>query len=901
MTPRAQFTRLLWKEYRQVRAFGFLLMGSGITLFLFAVPADPPIGVLPMIAGVLAILFGVASAATGFSNEHENATFLFQRCLPTSMRNVAGAKLGVAIAGSLFIFLTLWALVSVRLVWSGQLRNSEFNLGIEFAAGLLTLVEFIVFGTLLSLIERRPLLGLAKAVALVISVRWIGFSLDFLAFGGFSRIPDFPWPSLTWRFVFLVAGIAFAIRFVKKWYADEPVRFLPEAIKGFIRRDVVTHLQIEAVHRGDLRRLIWLQYRVSIWPIAVLTVVGLLTAFVCTQPPVLFGKAPEYLIVLAVILMLIGTVAFSAANQNRQSLAVFGVRPSTLWLSQWGMPLAAGLSVMVAFVSPVVPVFKDNPDWSSWKALFFVGVYSGLAAMAWGQLASIRCKSNFAAIGYAAGSLIPACLWIACVVSAEAPFWLFVLPIISYPLVESLTRARRWFIEDRRVGIWWIVRVGLYLSLALGLIAYRYYEIPGVSQHELNRALSIVPRMNEAQTSRFRVLADALMDREAFEPTDVHNQFEIEQALRNNQYRWVANHRTLVDEIIDGPYLTSQFQAANSANEADRMRFATINEFTLAALETALHEGDVELGERIIRKIPINVSPTDTLRWCRMPMNDSKRIRRLAHQLQGASIFDRECRRVLLRQWLLPNLNEEWGKYYRWSIDHTSNLFEAAWLFIATDGFRWKRRARFFTVEAARQLEAILSDFPPQDEFAKLRELNRAKNPNAAPAKQITDEELPAIYALSVYSGVLGKLGGMSLQLAVVSWQMDHDGRLPDSLDELTIEYMPKLRFDPNGGANFIYEKDRHFAGEEIVVPGAKNYFVFVFGGGTRRIEVPFKVSTGNQRMRDSEGRFPPMIFSSKALKVQAFQIDTASWSIAGDAGQIFPLDLPAEETADKK
>ncbi len=890
MSPRTEFGRLVWREYRQVRTFGLLLLGCGAALLLLGIANDSSPAPLTMFALVMAILFAVASAATAFSNEHENGTFLFQRVLPTSLGNVVAAKIGVAAGGALFIYLTLWMFILVDSAFSGWLWMSEASPGIEFAQGFLTLVEFLVFGMLLSLVERRPLVGLAKAVAIVLGIRWLGFTLDLLVYHGFSNAPDFPWPSQSLRLVLLAVGIALAYRFIGSWNADEPIRLLPDAIGRTFRRDLTVLYPVGSVRRGEWRRLLWLQYRVSAWPIAAFTIFGIFLALFGNQ----IDPSPIYRPPLATLLL--GATTFWASKKYSLSFAAFGAYPQRVWLSQLAIPVAASFVVVLALMFPQ-PGFKLRPGYYEDVQTISIVIYTSLAALTWGQLASLRCRGILTAVGLSFCYSLLALLWIMLAVGAEARFWLFVLPVIVYPLVESFFCARRWLSDGKQFRLWWLVRFGLYASLALGLIVYRYYEIPGVSQHDLDRALSIVPRMNEAQTARFRVLADALSDREAFEPTDVHNQIEIELALRNNQYLWVADHRALVDEIIDGPYLTLQLQTDKSAHDADRMRFGTINLFVLAVLETALHEGDVDLGERIIRKIPINVSPTDTLRWCRLPMNDSQRIRRLAHQLQDASVFDRECRRVLLRQWLLPNLKETWREKYQWSIIHTSNWFETAALYIATDGIRWKRSARFFTVEAARQLEAILPGYPPEDVFAKPRELNRAKTPAAAPSKQRSQEEIPTIYAQSAYSGVLGKLGGMSLQLALVSWQMDHDGRLPNSLDELTIEYMPKLRFDPNGGADFIYEKDRLATGKEIALPGAKFYFEFMFGGGTRAIDVPFKVSAGNQRMRDSEGRLPPMVLSSSALTVQRFQLNTAYWNMAEGVGMVFPLDLPADET----
>lgn len=895
MIPSREFSRLLWKEFRQVRALGIVLLASGV-LLLFAVPVAPTDAPAIIMANVVAILFGVATSSTTFASEHENGTYVFQRALPTQIRFVAGAKLGVAIFGSLSIFLILWAVGLLAFRFGPAANWGELTA--SFLDGLMSLVEFLVFGTLLSLVERRSLVGLAKAVAMVLGIRWIGYVLDATTHGGLSNVPDFPWPSMSLRLVSVVVGIGLIVKLLGRWNTDEAIRLLPDAIGLTMRRELTELHPAEGVHPGVWRRLLWLQCRVSIWPIAVFTLAGISFATWLYQ----FDPDPIFYPPLATLLL--GSIVFRAASRKREAIAALGTKPIPLWLSQLIYPAVACSLIVIAILFSE-PYFKHYLPSDVSKQSYRITLFVAQATFAWGQLASLQCRGLLTAIGLSFGYSLLALFWIMLAVWGEARFWLFVLPVIVYPLVESSFRAQRWLSDGRQFRLWWLVRFGLYASLALGWMADRYYQIPAVREVEFNQALSATPQLNEQQANRLVEIFAQLAIREEFVPQEANDYDQVESAWKKNQRDWAARHRPILDEILSGSYLESLPGRRVGDVAVYFNRLAVLHEFLLAGLEFALQEEDVETAERIIRKIPMVVSPKDTLRWCKLSTNDSPRIRALARHFCDPLIIDEQCKRRIYGRGFVARFGPDWAPQPWWPMEFWSNAsvgYPIAFTYYVVEGVNQNRLARYAAVHMAREL----------GEFQ--RRSSRPDPPNVSPipwirqvvygeinfsVKQIRDpaDERFGFYVIANYTGVVAKLGGISLQLALIGWQMDHDGRLPDSLSELSPVYLAKTPLDVTGNICFAFLKDRVAVTTQPYPALLPASFQYSYAGHVRTLTLENPRKDVVQNVKIVDGRLPPLIAVLSRVVVLDSGVTPSEFAekyLFQDGVNLFPIDWPA-------
>ena len=95
----AIFGRLLWKEYRALRAFWLAMAALAVLLQLVLLVSPNVNEMVPWIfACALAApaLYALACGATMFAAEHEDSTFEFLRGLPLGARSTRGSPSGLA-------------------------------------------------------------------------------------------------------------------------------------------------------------------------------------------------------------------------------------------------------------------------------------------------------------------------------------------------------------------------------------------------------------------------------------------------------------------------------------------------------------------------------------------------------------------------------------------------------------------------------------------------------------------------------------------------------------------------------------------------------------------------------------------------------------------------------------
>ena len=160
-------SRLLWKEFRQIQGLVFFVILLGIIAQIYcwtvaaAGLADYGWFLPEHVATMSPILFAMGCGVTIFTAEHENKTFLFQRLLPISRRQVLGTKIGLMAGMTTLLFL---------LFWSGALliqASTSVGLGIyslQMSANGLLVGEVLVWSLLFSMLEKRPLYAISKVI-----------------------------------------------------------------------------------------------------------------------------------------------------------------------------------------------------------------------------------------------------------------------------------------------------------------------------------------------------------------------------------------------------------------------------------------------------------------------------------------------------------------------------------------------------------------------------------------------------------------------------------------------------------------------------------------------------------------------------------------------------------------
>ncbi len=833
MTPRTQFARLLWKEYRQVRAFGWLLLGAGLALVLF--PLFSPFAT----ARVMAVLFAAAAAATIFSNEHENGTFWFQRALPTTLRDVALAKICVAIVGAIGIFLVLWLSGQLTLVVTGRSWPADASRMDEFGEGLLTIFEFLVFGTLMSLVDRRPLVALAKTVALVISVRWFGFLLDLVVYPGLFYVPSNPWTSIAFRGIAIAVGGFMAFRYATKWYADTPIQLLSPMMRSKLWQTPTSLFQIESVLRGQWRRLLWLQTRVSIWPFATITIIGVAISILDSVLHQVTYRA-------VCASMLLGAFTFRAAKSHQNALRAFAASSMTVWFSQLAIPAFCCVIVSITLTF-THPYWREQSQADFVQRSMLISVAATIASFTWGQLASLASRTMFGSIGLSTILSIPALLWAVVVVEGKAPHLLFLTPIFLYPLIESIIRSRRWNSDEtRRAHHWWAIRLGLYAALSIGLIVFRACEIPLVTNEQLAEALADVPRLSPNQLRRFRSIGDELEKNQA------------------NRAEWVNDHRREVDEILGEDFTKNALPSSlGSIQQKDFLRAIFIYTYMYSAFESSVRHSDVELGERIIAKHPF-MSPwqgLNVVRWCQLPKNDSVQIRELARRIQSS--FDDET--------ILQSIEVFYN--YRFHSRGDPSIVRLV------DAARWIRQVRVEAVRIHRLTKFVMG------QIRKGVSLNELKSMSPRVQLALAGDRIDGLSGdncvlfqeiVSRFEQQTRSLRGTILQLALMSWQLDHVGQLPGSLDELKGEYLDSIPNDLSTGMPFLLIKDRRPVTGHIYY---KNELLGI------------------------DGKLPPFLCAAESgwdLSLPEPELVEQIWATGNPSTWLFPLGLPAEESESK-
>ena len=333
VTPRQTISRLLWKEFRQVRWFALLVVLCGCFAQAYGVVGASLVGASDsrleiwshpavLIPTLIPMLFAIGCGATIFSNEHDSETFLFQRLLPVSGRQILGVKLGLAIGLTALLFFVLW--VSSVLLYSNWEWLARSLLFVIPLSGLVV-SEMLVWSLFFSVIEKRPLFAIGKAIACGVLSVFLCNALSTLLLS-----PDVQESSVIVGRILLILALTIVTRAKAiDWYESEK----GSTTQRLLKNPWATTIDFSSLRSSTFGSLIWLQVRTT-WLVMFAIGFGGLLAIERWAP--LFSAPPLWACLAAGI----GAVSLYGISKRRALVLQMGASPSQVWLSQWCLPIA---------------------------------------------------------------------------------------------------------------------------------------------------------------------------------------------------------------------------------------------------------------------------------------------------------------------------------------------------------------------------------------------------------------------------------------------------------------------------------------------------------------------------------------------------------------------------------
>lgn len=178
------FSRLLWKETRELVALWVGLFAIGVLLLGLAARIELPPNLYGQVALVLAGCFGLAAAARQFAGEEEDGTIGWLRMLPCDGRSVWWAKLLTAHAGAMLLWLPL-AVLAVATA-EGLPPTSTFAVYSPYALPTF-LATTTAIATAVALWSRGVLATVLGTGAISVALAWVsGFLPDWMLNGPYQ-------------------------------------------------------------------------------------------------------------------------------------------------------------------------------------------------------------------------------------------------------------------------------------------------------------------------------------------------------------------------------------------------------------------------------------------------------------------------------------------------------------------------------------------------------------------------------------------------------------------------------------------------------------------------------------------------------------------------------------------
>ena len=540
--------RFAWKEYRTLRGLWFAVLVLGILvqcgLMLLAAPgADVPLITFGAALGS-AVLYAVGAAAIMFAVEHEDETYGFLAGLPTSWLPIFLAKL-VAVTFSSIVLAA--ALVLIGWFVAGGRWPSATNCGLLLGLYGIAMFESIAWGTLFSLLLKRPLVAVLWTLAVgSVAMHWAvnASSTSVTASSDLRAYCE----AIPLRLSIVAAVLVGATLVARRWLTasskatattiesstTSPAgrftaawalvgRSLPFAAE----RNRATSAR-QSSRRAALAHLLWQAWRSS-WKMLLLPFVVALCLYGGIVGIGGFIVGPEFAgVVTAAFAFLLptlyGAMAFGADQRGAsyRFLAEHAARPRYVWLSRHLIWLGSLLTISFVLVVTATIVTLVGLEYTTgrhirdeyWlysqstgsitrevhRTLGFVisgsllAWLGALTAYSIGQLCSMLLRSEILAafLGVVLSTVLSA--WIAVVLLWNLDPWLCLLPLFGGLMLATWLRAPDWIEGRNSWRSWWKPALAVVLPIVLlGMLLPEMRRLPPIPHESITLPFRLNP------------------------------------------------------------------------------------------------------------------------------------------------------------------------------------------------------------------------------------------------------------------------------------------------------------------------------------------------------------------------------------------------------------------------
>jgi hypothetical protein len=514
-TARAAFRRFVWKEIRMLRQLwlAVLVLGAIIqcTLGALSPPSADDAALLFSAALAATTLYAVGAAAMVFSVEHEDETYDFLTCLPATWWPIFAGKVSVLLASAIALGESL---IVVGWLLAGNEMPVESKVAVALGLFGVAILEAIAWGTLFSLLIKRPLL--AAIVTLIVGGTAVQFAVYLFApfWGGDLGAAEYT-AAAPQRLAIVAVVLALATVVARRWLTVGASAGRTARLRAWtwLRRPAsraaskLRTSEVSARPRGRsmLSRLIWQSWRDAgkllalPFAIAAVLVLAIASALVLAKPPDEY-EAAAWLATSLFVPALYGAMAFSA-DQRRGSLrflAEHAARPRYVWLARhivWLgtlLALSTALWLIVTSLIGCLAQFLTSRDLEEFVEVgremqlpadtaIVLSYFIDGAGLAWcgmltayglGQFCSLLVRSEILAAFIAVVLSVVVTAWALVLFAWQLSAWVFLLPIAAALMLATWLRAGDW-IAGRNTWQSWLKRalpvivVVAFISVAL--------------------------------------------------------------------------------------------------------------------------------------------------------------------------------------------------------------------------------------------------------------------------------------------------------------------------------------------------------------------------------------------------------------------------------------------------
>jgi hypothetical protein len=842
------FRRMLWKEYRQMRPVGLLLLGVGLLLqFLsFQTGLRGDWDTLILIATVFPLMFLAGVVCTGFASEHENGTFLWQRALPVRLGEWVTARILLATGWSIaMLILLLWFVCWDPQYLTSKLLRSDNNV---LATTTVLMLEFVVFGSLVSMMETRALRAMFKTVFLIMGVNLAssvaGSAMSFVfqqESSGVRRFffePD-PLDSGGWtlalRLLATMGGAALTLAVAKRWFWSAPI-FEWLALRRVNRIYQRTLIAPHRVGPGVFWRWSWMQHRSLILVTSVVAIVFF--AWQYCQNPRDSHNTRVLTIGFGFVAAMLGAFAFRPVVERKLFITSLGAKSIWVWafLLFWPALVCTAMSAYYFYVG------------SAGRGFAATGTSMVIASFCWGQLAGIQAKLPIVSAGISIVYASAAAGLLGLSTSLEIPAWRLIVPLIVYPLVISVMRFENWLKEIPIKPKYFAAAIIPFPCLFIAIVTLRVLDVPRTDAGEIAAIIHEGIAKDSSKETEFIQLENRI---QAY-PLD----FSVDHFVESKKL--IDRERERIQFLIDSPApllgpgrYSPEFGGGSTRNRyeiderlpmitdtfrRDRYRSGWSEFRTLPArhlMSVQLHSiacGDdaltLELFKRGIKdKYFRRVLQPDVERvWAQLPDVEASLIRELLEARIEARRSNPDPARVFDYVATYQYVKEQWNpvpnsqqalsdSFFRGQ--NTSRFSYAVREACFWEKMRFERQIDQELVESVRlrhrakfALDHGISMAEYLEQYGFVNH-EAARNGNVVQRLASVRRWLiePQLFETHVFiEATRDRI--FEIELALYAWQKENDGRLPTSLNELIIAFPDLEIIDPITGREFVYYPD---------------------------------------------------------------------------------------------